>query len=418
MISVFFSLSSLLTGIGILLVGSGFLGTALGLRAGVEGFGDAITGLVMSSYFLGFILGAFVCPPLIRRTGHIRAFATLAAVASVTATAHGLWVTPWSWAALRLVNGVCVMGLFTVVESWINDVTPRERRGRVFSLYIAVTLAAGALAQLLILGVDIRALEPFALCAVLFSLGLVPVALTRLPQPEPTEAPSTGLGWLYRISPLGFAGTILSGLANSAFWGMGAVFAHRAGFSTLHLVSFMAATITGGAVLQWPIGQLSDLRDRRAVLIGVSFAGAGVSLLALALLPVSPIGVIACGFLYGGFGFSLYAVSVAHVNDHLGPGQVLEATRGLLLLYGLGATAGPTAAGIWMSAVGAPGLLLHFALCLGGLGLFGWHRCRVRPPVPATEQTAFVPLARTSPAVLELEPWTQNVEVTGEGPAK
>ncbi len=88
---------SLLLSSGILLVGIGLFFTALGLRAGAEKFSTIATGLVMSSYFAGFVIGTFVCPALIRRAGHIRAFAAMASVASTTAIVHAIAVDPWVW---------------------------------------------------------------------------------------------------------------------------------------------------------------------------------------------------------------------------------------------------------------------------------------------------------------------------------
>ena len=110
MLAVVVSITSLLLGVGILLLGSGLLGTLLGLRAGVEMFGEATTGLVMSAYFLGFALGTYLCPAIIRRVGHIRAFAAMAAIASVTAILHALIVHPAGWALFRVVTGISIVG--------------------------------------------------------------------------------------------------------------------------------------------------------------------------------------------------------------------------------------------------------------------------------------------------------------------
>ena len=91
---------SLFAGIAILVVGIGLLFTALGLRAGLMQFPVTVTGLVMSAYFVGFIVGTYLCPRVIRRAGHIRAFAAMASVASTMPIMHALVVTPWAWVQL------------------------------------------------------------------------------------------------------------------------------------------------------------------------------------------------------------------------------------------------------------------------------------------------------------------------------
>ena len=77
-----FLVFSLLLGTAFLLLGLGLQGTLLSLRANLEQFPLAVTGLVMSAYFLGFVLGAYLCPPLIRRVGHIRAFSIMGVTAA------------------------------------------------------------------------------------------------------------------------------------------------------------------------------------------------------------------------------------------------------------------------------------------------------------------------------------------------
>ncbi|MDF1553216.1 MAG: MFS transporter [Deferrisomatales bacterium] len=418
--AVILSVSALLLGISVLLVGSGLLGTLLGVRAALESFPAVVIGPVMSAYFLGFVVGTYLCPPVIRRVGHIRAFAAMAGLAAASAFAHVLYVSPWAWGFLRAVTGVCQVGLYMVVESWLNERAPAESRGRVFAVYIASILAAGALGQALVPVDGAAGALGFGLAAVLFALGLVPVALTDLAEPVPVTAQRAGLGRLVRASPLGVVGTLVSGLANSAFWGMGAVFALRVGMSTGEIAAFMAATISGGAVLQWPIGYLSDRFERRAVLIAVCLAGAGVALGLRAAVDVSHPVLLAGAFAYGGLAFSVYSLSVAHLNDHLAPGEVLEATRGLLLVYGVGATLGPSVAGLLMGAFGPGSLLLYFAAAYGALGLFALLRAQMRPPVPAEDQRPFVPLARMSPVGLELNLTPQGGDEAAEaapGPA-
>ena len=83
-------LSSILSGTGVMVVGIGLLFSVLGLRAGLAEFSSAVTGLIMSAYFVGYILGTIVCPSLIHRVGHIRTFAAMASIASTMPVLHAL----------------------------------------------------------------------------------------------------------------------------------------------------------------------------------------------------------------------------------------------------------------------------------------------------------------------------------------
>src|SRR5215470_4485868 len=91
----------LLLGMGVLMLGAGLQGTLLGLRATLEGIPAPVTGAIMSCYYIGYLLGTFGAPRLVRKVGHIRVFAALAAVASATILVQGTFVHPVTWALMR-----------------------------------------------------------------------------------------------------------------------------------------------------------------------------------------------------------------------------------------------------------------------------------------------------------------------------
>ncbi|MGA7983536.1 MAG: MFS transporter [Chromatiaceae bacterium] len=393
-----------LSGLGLLLVGVGLLGTLLGVRATIELFGSLEIGFIMAGYYAGYVLGTLFAPRIVRNVGHIRSFSAFAALGASCALAFGLLVDPWVWFVLRVVNGICVVGLYMVVESWLNEQSAGPARGRIFASYMMSTLFALAVGQILLLADDPSGLTLFALSAILISLGLVPVAMTRVTEPRIDVSVAVGLGQLFRISPLGAAGALGAGAVNGMFWGMAPVFGQRLALDEGQIATLMSATILGGALLQWPIGHVSDRVDRRTVLVFVSFATAAVATVAGVIVVQGRPGVVPSAFLYGGLMFSLYGLSVAHTNDHLHPGQVLEATRGLLLMYGLGALAGPLLGGLAMQEAGPVGLPALSAATAALLGLFGAYRMVRSVPPPTEAQGAFVSLVRTSPVVLAMHP--------------
>lgn len=205
------SVFSLLLGVAVILAGNGLLGTLLGVRGQLEAMSAGVLGLVMAAYFAGFMLGTFWIPRLIRRIGHIRVFATMASMASVVTLLHGLYVDAALWFVLRIISGICVVGLYISIESWLNAQTSNEQRGHVFSAYMTTTLVGLGIGQLLLITGDAGQLELFALASVLLSLGLVPVATTRVIEPVLPEAQRLGLRRLYAISPLGVVGCVFSG---------------------------------------------------------------------------------------------------------------------------------------------------------------------------------------------------------------
>lgn len=399
----------LLGGLGILLAGIGLLGTLLGVRATIAAFGSLEIGLIMAGYYAGYVIGTLIVPNLIRNVGHVRCFAAFAAVSAATALGFGLVVDSVVWLFLRIISGICVVGIYMVVESWLNEQSAGPSRGRVFSVYMMSTLIALGGGQFLLLVGDSSALTLFALAAILVSLGVVPIAITRVTEPRIDLVEPLKLSQLMRISPLGVVGALSAGVVNGAFWGMAPVFGQGLELGDTGIALLMSSTILGGVLLQWPIGHLSDRIDRRTVLIVTSFATALAAIMITYIVMQAYPGLIWSAFVYGGLMFTLYSISVAHTNDHLTSGQVLEATRSLLLVYGVGAFLGPVLGGIAMQGFGPPGLPAMSAITAALLGLFGLFRITRRAPPALEEQADFIPMVRTSPVALEMHPEAEQV---------
>lgn len=395
---------TLLIGVAIILAGNGLLGTLLGVRGTMEAFPSGMLGLIMAAYFAGFIVGTFWVPRGIRRVGHIRMFAALASMASVIALLHGLLVHPLPWLMLRVASGFCIVGLYIAIESWLNEQVGNEQRGYLFSVYMTTTLIGLGIGQVLLLVADPAGLHLFALASVLLSLGLVPVALTRVREPRVLKTRRLGLRRLYEISPLGVVGCIASGLIMGAFWGLGPVFAAGIGLDTGGIAGFMGLTVLGGIFMLWPVGRLSDRYERRRVLMWIcvltSLAAAGAAW----LVRIDPAWVLAGGFVYGVFAFNIYALAAAHTNDRLDTSQMLEVASSMQLLSGVGAVAGPAIAGACMQWLGPQALLPFIAIAALLPGIFAHWRMQVSDPLPVEDQGEYVPQFMTSPAAYSMYP--------------
>ena len=150
MIQILASVFSLLLGAAILVVGNSLLGIALPVRLGIEHVPEFQSGLVMSAYYLGFVLGSARIQWVIRRAGHIRAFAAVAAILTAAAMVHALIFDIWVWAGLRVVAGFCMAGLYAIIESWLNVKSSNDNRGQVLSIYVVTIYAASFGGQFLV----------------------------------------------------------------------------------------------------------------------------------------------------------------------------------------------------------------------------------------------------------------------------
>jgi MFS family permease len=402
MIGILRTTWALLFGIAILMLGHGLQGTLLGVRASIEQFSSAVTGIVMSGYYIGLLLGSFSTPQLVARVGHVRVFAALLSLGSTAVLFHALFVEPVAWFLMRLLTGCCFAGAFIVAESWLNGSTSNETRGRLLSLYMVIQMGGLAAGQFLLNLADPRGFALFILVSALISIAAVPMLLTAMAAPVVATPRDIGLRELYRLSPLGVVGVVGIGVAHSALYSMGPVYATDMGLSLAAISTFMAAVILGGVVFQVPVGRVSDRLDRRWVITAVCLLTAVVAL-PPALVPDLPTASLFPGFfLIGGLSLPLYALCVAHTNDFLSPEQMVGASSALILGYGLGAAVGPTLAASGMQFLGPMGYPLFLGVAHGAIGLFALYRMTRRPTVPAEERGAYMPLPTPSPVVTSL----------------
>lgn len=404
MLRTVYSIYSLLTAVALLLLGSGLLGTVVALRASAEFLSNDLTGIIMSGFFLGYVVGSYICPRIQHNVGHIRSFSAFAAIGCASVILHALWVDPIIWWLLRVLTGISMLGMYLAIESWLNNLATNENRGRLFAVYMTINLLALGSGQYMLLIYGFDGPEPLVLGALFFSLALVPIALTRMLQPGPVSVSRLGLRQLYRTSPLGVIGALVSGLVNGAFWGLGPIYATGVGLAEFGIALFMSAVIFGGALLQFPIGHLSDKHDRRLVLQNVCLIGAITALAVFFLAAVQLRYALILSVALGGCVFSVYSLSVAHTNDHLDAGHMLESSQSLLLLSGIGSAIGPILAGAAIEWYGSHGLMLYFAILLMVLAVYSARRRRIGAVIPTEAQSEFVAMARTSPAALELDP--------------
>ncbi|MEX2617837.1 MAG: MFS transporter [Alphaproteobacteria bacterium] len=399
-------IAALLLSVFILLVGNGLQGTVLPIRADIDGFSAFEIGGIGAAYYLGFTVGCIAGPYAIKRVGHIRAFAALAAIAAASTMLHALIVSPVPWYVFRCLTGVCFAGLYMIIESWLNEHSSNENRGLVLSIYQVVNLTAITGGQFLLNAAKPAGFELFAIVTVLIAIGLVPVALTTATAPRPIQQTRLRIRWLYSISPVAVLGCIAVGMANGAFWGLAPVYARLNGLPVSEIAFFMAVTIIGGAILQFPLGRLSDHYDRRYVLIAACLLCALAGLGLATLSGYSHILMLALAFLFGGFAFPIYALSIAHANDLVEPGDRVDVSSGLLLIFGLGAVVGPVIASAIMETTSYHALFYFTAAVHILTAGFAYYRTTRSDAPIAEERDNFVLVNVSSPAVFAIDPRT------------
>jgi MFS family permease len=400
-----YSIAAILFSAAIFIAGNGLLGTLIPVRAHIAGFSNLGIGIIGSAYFAGFVIGCFAGPMMLARVGHSRTFAVCAGLAAATTLLQSMFVTEFVWIVMRFGFGFAAASLYMVIESWLNDRAPNEARGRIFAAYMTVNYGSMIVGQMLFASNRPTSFTLFDLAAVFYAICLIPMGLTLIPQPQAREVPKLRPQRLYKIAPVGVIGCVAVGLANSALWTLAPVFAQDHGLTRTWLATFMSVLTLGGAVVQFPLGRLSDFIDRRFVIAGICAAAAGIGVMLYLFAAQGRNELLLLIGLFGITALPFYGLSVAHSNDRIPRESFVEASATLLMINALASCFGPTFAAIVIDHFGTASLFLYTAAIHSAMFVFTVVRLRARAPWIGETKDRFEPMPQQgSPAALELDP--------------
>ncbi|WP_211300684.1 MFS transporter [Simplicispira suum] len=402
------SVRSLLGGTAAFMAGNALLGVVLPLRMEAAGYPVALTGAIMAAYYFGLAIGGLHGKHVIFRIGHIRAFAVFAALTAATTLAYAAFEHPAAWLVLRVVNGFCIAGMTAAIESWLNTKSRNETRGRVLSFYMVTFFLATALGQTLVNLADVGTPDLLMLAASLIELSLIPVAMTRLGEPNLSDSGVLNVRQLFAASKVGVVGAGVAGLMVGSFYALGVVFAIKIGLSVSEAALFMSVVVLGSLVFQLPIGVLADRYDRRFVMSGALLA-VGIAWGTLAGFVASGLpftALLIVGMAFGGAMSSVYPLCVAQTFDRLERRYYVAASGRLLMVYSIGATVGPVLASVLMSIYGPSSFFLFEATVAVLYAAFVIVYASRRPSLPVDQREKYVPLPDVTPIVMGLDPRT------------
>lgn len=391
---------TLLLAVAILLTGHGLQLTLLPIRGEFLGWTTNTIALTGSAYFLGFVVGCLVIPSIVSQVAHIRTFMVMAAIATVALLGAGIFDHVGAWLILRFCTGFAFAGLYMVIESWLSDSAPADRRGTLLAFYSLVSLLAMVLGQSFLALAEPHGLRMVMTAAFLIGLAIIPIGLTRMAAPHPIPRVRFSLRVLAQASRVAVVCALFGGLVTGALWSVGPLVGRAFGLDTGSIGLMMAFAIIGGAAAQLPVGKLSDHTDRRFVIAGLFSVGAVLSLLGWLFSVQSPVMLYGAMFFVGAASMPIYALCIATAADNTEI-PLIQIASGILIMNSIGSIFGPMLVAPVIGAVGGPGFFL-FAMVSMILGAaWAFYRISVIER-PRSHEQKFLPMPKTSIVVAEL----------------
>ena len=380
---------------------SGFFLTFLSLSMNAHDESSLMIGAMTGIFYAGLVCGSFRIESFIARVGHIRAFSTFASLLAVISLLHGIFYNMPLWFVLRFITGFGTAGIFVVIESWFLCSCTVSMRGRVLSLYMITFYAAEALGQLLINVGSTHDLLLYAIAAMLCSLSVIPLSMTRSSTPEFTEVSSMGLITLCKKTTSSVFGCCFAGMILSATYGLFPILFSEIYHDTSKVSVFMFSLIMGGMLLQYPVGKLSDRIDRRLTVIFICLFAMACSILLMYTIKSYYISLLLIT-LFGGFATTIYPVCISYACDALETKNITAGIQGLLLAYSIGSTIGPFVAPFFMHDLNEIKVFIYFIVIFGLTAvLFTWRKTqRISPP----QEEPFQLMRQTTPVMANIDP--------------
>lgn len=358
--------------------------------------------LLGSFYFIGFVLGCLFLPRFLYAVGHIRTFCSFAALSATSTLIISMTENPEIWMFCRLLTGVCLAALYFSIESWINGFSTQSNRGRIISIYRTVDIF-GCLAGQYILFSFADFNQLLNITAIGFLLSMLPLSLTQIQTPVLVESSSDQLinifKTVFKSTPLGLIGVTLSGFASGIFWSLTPVFTKSNLLDVTYNPIIVVCYLVGGAVLQWPLGIISDKVDRRKVIMFSSFV-ALMSCWAINILiyqSLVNLNMLFLLFAFMGAGsIPIYSLAIAHTNDLVKRSSFVGLSVLMLIMSSLGSVVGPFLFGSASSLVGSKYIFVFSASAHTLLFLISLHYVLTKEKIKQANKKVFLFLARTN----------------------
>jgi MFS family permease len=251
-------------------------------------------------------------------------------------------------------------------------------RGKLLSSYMIVQFLGFGGGQFILNLAPPEESTLFIVISILVSLSLVPMMFVAPEKPTPPSKQKLPIIELFRVANFGVISVFLLGVSHATIFGLSGYYGFLAGLQTSDIAIMVMLFITGGAMGQWPLGKLSDQKDRRAV-AGVSCGVAACFMLVLASIGTSNLMIFfVMVFLSGALAIPPYSITVAHVNDALPREKMVAASGTLYLIHGMGSFLGPISAALSIAVLGTKGFFIFLSIVNFILAGFASYRIIVR----------------------------------------
>lgn len=408
----YLSLISPILSIAILVLGMGAITTFTTLRLHDFNCTKWLIGLVSASYFVGLTIGGYKAQHLVLRVGHIRSYAAFSAIFAVSILLQGLFEIPRLWVLLRFISGFCLAGCFLVIESWLLGASNRKNRGIILAVYMISYYGGQGIGQFFLKIPGIEVIEIYIVGALFFALSIVPVSITRFHAPYAEEPSILSFKTLNKKAPVAIWGAFCAGFTLSVLYSLYPLYLSFINWEQGDVAIFVAALLFGATVAQYPVGWVSDRYDRRLIIAGVLILCV-VTLLVILFDHSDYYRLLCYTMLLGAAAFTVYPLSINHGVDSFSSKDLISATAGIMLAYGIGSSIGPGIISLLMykNIFDTSGFIYGLTFVAFVTLLYIAYMIKTYEAMAEAAKSQYVPVPDTTVEVVQLDPEVRERDI-------
>lgn len=370
---IFLSIGLLLLSTGFLMAGLGLMNTLVSLKFNMAGDSPLLIGCISAIYFSGLLFGSLKISLIIRVVGYVKSFTTLVSFLAIVIMLPGMNDNIFIFFICRFIQGICIAGLYVVIESWIICSSSESNRGKILAVYMIILYGSYSMGQFFLSEETISTIFPFCISTMLVIASVPPLCSFPVITPLLEEHTGISLKKIYYASKSGFIGCFISGILISSIISMLPLYVKEIVNDT-HLIAIaMAITFLAGVSVQYPMASISDRIDRQKMQIILNIVYS-ILLLIFAIFQyyknISYYVLLLFVIIIGMFSFIIYPISMNLVCDNLSRSDIIRGTEGLTIAFGVGSIVGPIYVSFAIKVFGLYGYPISYSILTMFLAIF------------------------------------------------
>ncbi len=298
-----------------------------------------ITGTITMVNYLSVVLFSPVAGILIDKFNVKKILGLGLLIWSIGALLHVFWYVYPLLFGIKLLMGIGGTMIFVSTEFIINFYSDESNRGKNINLYAVILSIGIAAGTILIWTIKIASWLPFVIGSIVMFIVFI-LQITMFKEINNVHADKKSVKMPFAKMPLiSVVSAALYGFFESSIIVVIPMYGLRNLFDVSQVSYFIASFVTGGILLLYIIGFISDKYNRRKLLLLISLL-----LSVLIILPsingnfVFLIGVF---FLIGGIVPAIYTVGLSYTIEKVEKKFMAQANGYFIMMYGVGTIAGP-----------------------------------------------------------------------------